>query len=450
VFVDTAFEATPPALAVAEPPAAPPETVAPDTTITEADFAIPLAMPEPTLSTPEPELAARALPHETDRPYPPTRRAIFFDVENTSRAEHIARVIDHLAVDRLGQRTEFFAVGNWKVIGPDTARLLSHHGAQLVHSAPVTGVRDWSDLRIAVTAGVWLAGARPGDVVEIVSNDRAFDAVGDVAAGLGIAFRRLSYQALPGLPAVTREAPSFDVDTADDRPRRRRRGRRRGGRTSPGAPPYAAASHAPHRPPAEHRRSADHPRPPEPVPVPEAPRALDELAGLLAPPPSAPSGNGAEPESPHTAPHDEIVAIVRDLIERTPSRRVSIDALANSLKMRGFRRTPGSPRLITRLRRIKEVHLSPAGIITLSPEYEAHDAEPPIAPVEMPSPAEEAVVSTPAEDADEDRQPDVTPTGEPIEAAEPPRDRRRRGGRGRRGRGGRGGTSSRRAPVSSS
>jgi hypothetical protein len=186
------------------------------------------------------------------------------------------------------------------------------------------------------------------------------------------------------------------------------------------------------------------------VRVPEPPQALDELDGLPAPPSS---GNGAEPASPHTAPHDEIVAIVRDLIERTPSRRVSIDALANSLKMRGFRRTPGSPRLITRLRRIKEVHLSSAGIITLSPEYEAHDAEPaapPVAAVEVPSPVEDAVVLAPTEDADEDRQPDVTPTGEPIEAAEPTRDRRRRGGRGRRGRGGRGGTGTRRAPVASS
>ena len=49
-----------------------------------------------------------------------------------------------------------------------------------MHSAPSTGVRDWSDLRIAVAAGIWLAAARPGDVIEIVSDDRAFDAVGDV------------------------------------------------------------------------------------------------------------------------------------------------------------------------------------------------------------------------------------------------------------------------------
>ena len=152
------------------------------------------------LSVPEPALAARVPPPAPAPPLPSGRRAIFFDVENTSRAEHIARVLAHLAVDRAGRRTEFFAVGNWRVIGHDTARLLARHGAALVHSAPSVGVRDWSDLRIAVASGVWLAGARPGDVIEIVSEDRAFDAVGDVAASLGVTFRRLSYRALLGTP----------------------------------------------------------------------------------------------------------------------------------------------------------------------------------------------------------------------------------------------------------
>ena len=90
----------------------------------------------PPLSVPERTFAARVAPPAPERPFPSARRAIFFDVENTSRAQHIARVIDHLAVDRLGSRTEFIAVGNWRVIGHDTARLLAHHGAHLVHSAP--------------------------------------------------------------------------------------------------------------------------------------------------------------------------------------------------------------------------------------------------------------------------------------------------------------------------
>ena len=45
--------------------------------------------------------------------------------------QHIGRVIDHLALDRVGTRTDFIAVGNWRVIGHDTGRLLARHGAQL-------------------------------------------------------------------------------------------------------------------------------------------------------------------------------------------------------------------------------------------------------------------------------------------------------------------------------
>src|SRR5258708_4065457 len=112
---------------------------------------------------------------------------MFSDVENTSRAQHIARMIDHLRIDRRGSRTEFVAVGNWRVIGHDTARLLAQHGAHLVHSAPAVGVRDWSDLRIAVAAGVWLASPRPRDGIQSVSGHPALDAVRDVSTSPRIA-----------------------------------------------------------------------------------------------------------------------------------------------------------------------------------------------------------------------------------------------------------------------
>jgi hypothetical protein len=328
---------------------------------------------------PEREFAARAAPADLDRPGPSARRAIFFDVENTSRAEHIARVIDHLAVDRLGRRTDFVAVGNWKVIGLDTARLLARHGAQLVHSAPSVGVRDWSDLRIAVAAGVWLAGARAGDVLEIVTNDRAFDAVGDVAAGLGIAFRRLSYQGLAGAPAPAPAAEPARGASTDARGRRRRRGRRHGWRE--GTPAAAAAAPAP-EPPAPARPPA---------------RVAAELPRTEA------TSNGAEAPlaEPHTAPHDEIIAVVRDLIHRSPGRGVTLDTLANALKSRGFSRTPGSPRLITRLRRIKEITVSRSGMITLVGSGErasepAAPAEIPAAPAEIAPALTEALVEAPA------------------------------------------------------
>jgi hypothetical protein len=113
--------------------------------------------------------------------------------------------------------------------------------------------------------------------------------------------------------------------------------------------------------------------------------------------------NGAESPvaAPHTAPHDEIIAIVRELIQRSPAQAVSIDTLANALKSRGFSRTPGSPRLITRLRRIKEIAVSRTGMITLldSARGDSRDVPPETAP------APAASIGTPAvrfETLDED------------------------------------------------
>jgi hypothetical protein len=294
-------------------------TTAPAVTGAESEPAVPT-------ETPEPVFAARVAPPPPERQRPRTRHAIFFDVENTSSPGHIERVIERLTIDHLDRSTEFFAVGNWRVIGHETGRLLARHGAQLVHSAPSTGVRDWSDLRIAVSAGVWLAGARPGDVLEIVSDDRAFDAVGDVAAALGITFHRLTGRALGGAPVV---APRPAVSGHERGRRRGRRGRRSG-------------------------------------PAPDATPRLTEVG--------RPESMGAA----HTAPHDELVLVVRELAERSPNGAVLIDNVARTLKARGFSRPPGSPRLVTRLRRIKELSVSPTGMITLAPG--AVEAEPPPAP----------------------------------------------------------------------
>jgi hypothetical protein len=325
------------------------------------------------LANPEIEFAARAAarPPEPERPFPVTRRAIFFDVENTSRVQHIARVIDYLSVDRLGRRTDFVAVGNWRVIGHDTARLLAGHGAQLLHSAPSVGVKDWSDLRIAVGAGVWLGTARPGDILEIISDDRAFDAVGDVATGLGIAFRRLSYRGLTGLPReVVEPAPvaAAAEPRGESHGARRRRGRR-GGRGRREAPVVHAA--------------------PQP--------AARQVAVAEA----------------HTAPHDELLGVARDLIRVSSNGTVTLDTLANALKSRGFSRPPGSPRLITRLRRLRELSVSRSGHITLvdahgvEPASTTAQPQPPVAPPAgdaQPSAAvsQAPTAATPAEE-DEDR-----------------------------------------------
>ena len=113
--------------------------------------------------------------------------------------------------------------------------------------------------------------ARPGDLLEIVSDDRAFDAVGDVATSLGIAFRRLSYRGLTDQPRVAEPAPepiaaSREAGSGDRRGGRYRRGRGGRGRYD------------------------------RPAPMPAAP----------SPPPAA---SAAEP---HTAPHDELLGVARD------------------------------------------------------------------------------------------------------------------------------------------
>ena len=273
---------------------------------------------------------------EPARPHPASRRAIFYDVENTSRPGDVARVLDHLAFDRVRQATDLVAVGNWRVIGNETARLLAQRGASLVHSAPSPRVRDWTDLRIAVMSGVWLASARPGDSLEIVSDDQAFDAVGDSAATLGVAFRRLSARNMAG-GGGSDEAPG----TVERARRRRRGGRGRRGKgrgTGSGGSPQAAT-----RP--------EHPRD----------RHIARRTPAVAEP------------SPHTAPRDEIVATVEELLATSPGG-VTIDALTNALKARGFRRPPGSPRLITRLRRIRKLEVTRGGVVRLiDPSLESGD-----------------------------------------------------------------------------
>jgi len=346
----------------------------------------------PVTIIPEPAFASRVSPPEPAPPPPPNRRAVFFDVENTSRPEHVESVLRHLALDRYSVMLDLIAVGNWRVIGHDTARILARRGAQLVHSAPSVGVRDWSDLRIAVAAGVWLAGARAGDVIDVISDDQAFDAVGDVAASLGVAFRRMSYRLMAG---ISREAPVAEEPAVAPRGRRSRRGGRRrrggGGRSGPGL----AAVPSPSMPPAY----------------------------------ATTNGGGSATEEPHTAPHDEIITVVRQLMATLPpGRDVNIDNLSNALKARGFSRPPGSPRLITRLRRIKELDVSRTGVITLRSD------------ASLPETAGDAAGSfdepgAPTQPGDEAESSPGVAEGE-GEGVQRPRRRRRRGGRRRRGRGG--------------
>ena len=96
----------------------------------------PLPLP---VSDVESTFAARVPPPEPERPRPPGRRAIFLDVENTSRAQHLAHVIDHLGVNPWDRRTELVAVANWRVVGHEAARLLAARGSASRAQRPVDG-----------------------------------------------------------------------------------------------------------------------------------------------------------------------------------------------------------------------------------------------------------------------------------------------------------------------
>ncbi len=250
----------------------------------------------------------------------PGRRAVFIDVENTSSEERLFEVLEALHIDRAERPTQVSAVGNWRTISQRLGRHLGAVGAQLVHSAPAPGVRDWSDLWIAVAAGCWLGRAAPGDVLEIVSNDRAFDAVGDAAAALGVTFRRLLLRR--GATEAATEVAAEPKPTRRSRSGRRRRGRGTGAGPS-SATPMAHPSRAPAAPPV-----------------------------------------AAEAE-PHGASATQMMAVIDQLTGGDAARWVNLDVLEKALKTRGFSRPPGSPRLVTRLRALKDVEIDAHGRVRL-------------------------------------------------------------------------------------
>jgi hypothetical protein len=159
--------------------------------------------------------------------------------------------------------------------------------------------------------------------------------------------------------------------------------------------------------------------------------------------------------------------VVDELLQTSPMG-VTLDALSNALKSRGFRRPPGSPRLITRLRNLKGIEVTRTGIVRLmqvsAPPPAVHREEdiprhpvaqlagmPQIIATNFDRPA--AAVTAEGNggvDADIDGEEDESAgpgneaePGERAEAGQPaesaPGRRRRRGGRRRRGRRGRGG-----------
>jgi hypothetical protein len=261
---------------------------------------------------------AAATPTQAVPPQPgQPRHAVFVDVENTNSEQALFDVLDALQIDRGTRTTELVAVGNWRAVGQQLGRRLGALGAQLVHSAPARGVRDWSDLWIAVAAGCWLGQSKPGDVLEIVSNDRAFDAVGDAAASRGVMYRRLQHKRDVAAPEKSEE------------PKPTRARRSRGGR----------------------RRRRGH----------AAPTATATPVVSAAPSTSTPAAG-----EPHAATREQVIETIGRLTNNQAGRWINLDVLEKTLKAQGFSRPPGSPRLVTRLRALKDLEVDSHGRVRLT------------------------------------------------------------------------------------
>ena len=322
------------------------------------------------------------------------RRTIFIDVENTSGEAALIAALDQLEIDRTTMPTELVAVGNWRVIGQHVARMLAQRGARLLHTAPATGVKDWSDLSIAVAAGIWLGRARAGDQVEIVSADRAFDAVADAAAHLGVKFRRLTYGSVSGLAEAIAVDPALAA--TGGRRRSRRGGRSRRGRGM-GAPAWSSGGST---------SSATLPAADLPTPVAASSGATPPRTEAASIPSSHPVEaahvTNGEATDIHGASHEQIVRTIARLTARAPERGVNLDLLINALKEEGFGRPPGSPRLVTRLRKMKDVIVSPTGMVRLAPGTIVVPTELPVSPPPA-SPKQEQPAGPAAETAGEKR-----------------------------------------------
>jgi hypothetical protein len=61
-----------------------------------------------------------------------------------------------------------------------------------------------------------------------------------------------------------------------------------------------------------------------------------------------------------------MIAVIRQLTHNEPGRWVNLDVLEKALKHEGFSRPPGSPRLVTRLRNIKDVEVDANGRVRIA------------------------------------------------------------------------------------
>ena len=291
--------------------------------------ALPLALaapsePEPpfpddlALDTPEVEFAQRvaARPPSWSGRGRPAAAASSSTSRTRAAPQHIARVLQHLALDWVGR----------------SHRL--HRGRQLARDRPRHGPAARAPRRAARAQRPLRRRAR---------------------------LERPPHRGRRGRVARRRAAGRRDRDRLRrSGVRRRRRRRREPGRRVPAhfVPRLAGRPRAP-EPCRRAPRGASRERAPAVARRP-APRRRAARAGATRPAPAPMPRSAGAPRRGRLAESRTRRRTTRSQRRAradrdAPARTVTLDALANALKARGFSRPPGSPRLITRLRRIREL-----------------------------------------------------------------------------------------------
>jgi hypothetical protein len=138
-------------------------------------------------------------------------------------------------------------------------------------------------------------------------------------------------------------------------------------------------------------------------------------------------------EEPQAASQQQLQQVIARLAATDPAHTVTLDALTVALKAAGFQRPPGSPRLVTRLRRMKDIEVLPNGRVRMNPDAAAG----PTAAEPLAEPAASSDEGAGDEGAGDDGgMEDGLTEGGAVEGTAKRRSRRRggrrRGGRGRK------------------
>jgi len=127
---------------------------------------------------------------------------VLLDIGESTGVAAIASALDDLGSQSLNSDGAVLAVSAGCTLDPEAALLLARRRVRSIPVRPEPGSGIRRGVALAVAAGLWLSSSKPGDLLEIVSDDLIFDTVGNVATGRGAVFRRVPYhQAAFGLVA---------------------------------------------------------------------------------------------------------------------------------------------------------------------------------------------------------------------------------------------------------